>query len=208
MAKLTAPTLAFGPRKQLSDELHALHRRAGWPSVRELARALGTGVASSSRIHDAFTKPRMPDWGLLEVLVIELAGRAPDTDVAAEAKRFHGLWDSAAVAEDAPENEPEVKPVERAQPEPDWGAVFKWMQSLANKPETTEGDDGADALSSDRVNNTALPSAEEEKQAIILRAMGEAKAAVIRAEGDAAAWRTRKEAYDALKDPEDFHRDA
>jgi hypothetical protein len=70
--------------------------------VRELARALGDGVAGSSRIHDAFTKPRLPDWGLLDVLVAELARRTPDTDEAAEVKRFHSLWDAAALSDHLP----------------------------------------------------------------------------------------------------------
>ncbi|MEU9126105.1 hypothetical protein AB0C96_40920 [Streptomyces sp. NPDC048506] len=57
-------------------------------------------MASSSRIHDAFTKPRLPGWGLLEVLVAELASRVPGgLPVEHEVKRFHNLWDAAA-AED------------------------------------------------------------------------------------------------------------
>ncbi|WSQ06333.1 hypothetical protein OG604_50760 [Streptomyces sp. NBC_01231] len=67
--------------------------------MRDLSRALGDGVASSSRIHDAFTKPRLPAWGLVEVLVEHLASKAPGIGVSAEVKRFHGLWDAAAVAE-------------------------------------------------------------------------------------------------------------
>lgn len=72
----------------------------------------------------------------------------------------------------------------------------------ANSSGETEG------FTSGQVPDAVIRAAEAEKRAIILRAMGEAKAAAIRAEGDANAWRTRKEAYDALKDPEDFHRDA
>ncbi|MFF5447131.1 hypothetical protein [Streptomyces sp. NPDC012888] len=114
MAQLTAPTLSPGPRKRLSDALHSAHRRAGWPSVRELARALGTGVVSSSRIHDTFTRPRLPTWGIVQVLVVELANRTPGVDAAAEVKRFHILWDEAAQAvalqrvEDGPQAEQAV----------------------------------------------------------------------------------------------------
>ncbi|MEU1867870.1 hypothetical protein [Streptomyces gardneri] len=83
-------------------ELHTLHRRAGWPSLRDLSRALGRGVASSSRIGDAFTQPRLPAWGLLDVLVAELAGRIPRADPTAEIERFHALWEAAAEASTAP----------------------------------------------------------------------------------------------------------
>ncbi|MFF4429745.1 hypothetical protein ACFYZ4_11315 [Streptomyces sp. NPDC001513] len=100
----------------MSDELHAVHRRAGWPSVRELARALGAGVVSSSRIHDAFTKPRLPAWGLVQVLVVELAGRTPGADADTEVKRFHGLWDEAAQADGSSRILPMVNPVPPAQP--------------------------------------------------------------------------------------------
>ncbi|RFC71088.1 tetratricopeptide repeat-containing protein [Streptomyces sp. AcE210] len=99
MPKLTAPFIEPGPHRRLNEELHALHRRAGWPPVRELARALGAGVASSSRIHDAFAKPRLPGWGLLEVLVRELTSRVPGGAATEdEVKRFHELWDVAADA--------------------------------------------------------------------------------------------------------------
>lgn len=98
MPKLTLPSLPPGPRQTLSTELHTLHRRAGWPSVRDLARALGAGVASPSRIHDAFTKPRLPAWGLVQVLVTELAQRIPRTEPETEAERFHALWEAAAEA--------------------------------------------------------------------------------------------------------------
>lgn len=102
MPKLTAPPLPPGPRQRLSLELHTLHRSAGWPSVRDLSRALGDGVASPSRIHDAFTKPRLPAWGLLDVLVTELARRIPRADPTAVSERFHGLWEAAAEASSAP----------------------------------------------------------------------------------------------------------
>ncbi|MGW0121765.1 hypothetical protein [Streptomyces sp. NPDC003327] len=101
MAKLTAPALEPGARLTLSNELHALHRQAGWPSVRALARALGAGVSSSSRIHDVFTKPRLPDWGVVELIVHELASRVPGFEADTEIKRFHRLWDNAAAAGDA-----------------------------------------------------------------------------------------------------------
>ncbi|MFF7504134.1 hypothetical protein ACFZBM_32610 [Streptomyces lavendulae] len=65
---------------------------------------MGTGVVSSSRIHDAFTKPRLPTWGLVEMLVTELGGRTPGADAAVEVKRFHALWDAAAEAVSFPQS--------------------------------------------------------------------------------------------------------
>ncbi|WP_432089671.1 hypothetical protein [Streptomyces sp. bgisy095] len=55
-------------------------------------------MASSSRIHDAFTKPRLPDWGLVDALVTALAERIPRADPGAESERFHALWEAAAEA--------------------------------------------------------------------------------------------------------------
>ncbi|ROQ89014.1 class 3 adenylate cyclase [Streptomyces sp. 2132.2] len=78
--------------------------------MRELARALGTGVVSSSRIHDAFTKPRLPTWGLVQVLVVELANRTPGADATTEVKRLHTLWDEAAQAEASPQVGVELRP--------------------------------------------------------------------------------------------------
>ncbi|MFF9344924.1 hypothetical protein ACF1CG_34865 [Streptomyces sp. NPDC014773] len=104
MPKLTAPPLPPGPRKALSDELHRLHLRAGWPSVRDMTRAIGgTSVASSSRVHDVFRQPRLPDWGLLDILVSALAGRIRGLDPSVESQRFHGLWEAAAEASDKPD---------------------------------------------------------------------------------------------------------
>ncbi|MFJ8210443.1 hypothetical protein [Streptomyces sp. NPDC096033] len=71
--------------------------------MRDLARALGSGVVSSSRIHDAFTKPRLPTWGLVHVLVVELASRTPGAVAVAEVKRFHLLWDEAAEVDSLPQ---------------------------------------------------------------------------------------------------------
>ncbi|MEU9858777.1 hypothetical protein [Streptomyces sp. NPDC047974] len=116
MAKQTPPTLPPGPRRTLSDELHALHRRAGWPSLRDLVDALGNGVASRSRIGDVFAHPRLPAWGLLELLVTELASRARRPDPTAEVDRFHALWEAAAEASDKPGG-----PVDAAE---DLGSVY------------------------------------------------------------------------------------
>ncbi|MFI1185343.1 hypothetical protein [Streptomyces californicus] len=98
MAKLRAPGLPDGPMQRLSEELHALHRKAGFPSTRELARRT-KGIGSHGRVHDLFSKPVLADWGFLAVVVLilaqDIAGLEPESEVA----RFHMLWDEAAIGE-------------------------------------------------------------------------------------------------------------
>ena len=80
MSALPRPELAAGPHRDLVDALHALHHRAGWPSLRTLARAAGVSHTTVSKV---FSTPTLPSWGTLEVLVDAMGG---DTD------HFHQLW--------------------------------------------------------------------------------------------------------------------
>ncbi|HEX3791145.1 MAG TPA: hypothetical protein VHW44_25000 [Pseudonocardiaceae bacterium] len=92
MGTLSYPDLPTGPLKQFNDALHELHWQAHRPTVREMSVAIkGTVLASHGRIHDAFTKARLPDWDLTSALVTELAKRAPGRDPAQEIHRFHQL---------------------------------------------------------------------------------------------------------------------
>ncbi|MCL6293254.1 hypothetical protein [Streptomyces sp. 43Y-GA-1] len=142
MAKMTPPSLNPGPRKDLSDALHVLHLRAGWPSARVLASDLGGGVASSSRVHDAFSKPRLPDWGLLDVLVTELARRARMADAEKEVERFHNLWEKATT-ESAPSPE-------TLDSEEDVDAFWARVVAEAEADGTKEGPSGAGNAEADR----------------------------------------------------------
>ncbi|MGW6244385.1 hypothetical protein [Streptomyces roseolus] len=85
-----------------------------------MTRAIGgVSVASSSRVHDVFRQPRLPDWGLLDILVSALASRIRGLDPSAESQRFHGLWEAAAEASTAmetPDSSP-LSPVDPASPE-------------------------------------------------------------------------------------------
>jgi type II secretory pathway predicted ATPase ExeA len=83
MSALPRPEVA-GPVRALNDALHDLHHRAGWPSLRTLARE--TGV-SHTTVSKAFSTPALPSWGTIEVLV-----RALDGDTAT----FHHLWLAAS----------------------------------------------------------------------------------------------------------------
>lgn len=84
MGALSRPEVPPGPLRLLFDALHELHHRAGWPSLRDLAREVG---ASRTTVSAAFSEPRVPRWGLIELLVETLGG---DTE------RFHGLWLAAS----------------------------------------------------------------------------------------------------------------
>lgn len=105
MGALPSPELPTGPRRDLVDALHDLHHRAGWPSLREMAREVG---CSHTTVSAAFSEPRVPRWGLLELLVETLGG---DTE------RFHHLWleaSAAAVSSSASPMAPDAVPPVRA----------------------------------------------------------------------------------------------
>ncbi|HEY3016521.1 MAG TPA: AAA family ATPase, partial [Nocardioides sp.] len=65
------------------DALHELHHRAGWPSLRTIARNLGCSPTTVSAV---FSRPRLPAWGLLELVVEDLGG---------DCGEFHALWVAA-----------------------------------------------------------------------------------------------------------------
>ncbi|MGN9909880.1 ATP-binding protein [Phytohabitans sp. LJ34] len=88
MGSLPRPDLPDGPARDLFDELHDLHHEAGWPSLRDMAKEVG---CSHTTVSAAFSGPRPPRWGLLELIVEALGG---DTE------RFHQLWLAASAAPD------------------------------------------------------------------------------------------------------------
>ena len=71
MAALTRPDLPPGPGRALSDALHDLHHAAGWPSLRAIARDVGVSPTTVSAV---FSSPRLPTWGLLELIAEDLGG--------------------------------------------------------------------------------------------------------------------------------------
>jgi tetratricopeptide (TPR) repeat protein len=83
MSALPRPDLPPGPQRDLNDALHELHHRAGWPSLRTLAKAAG---CSHTTVSTVFSSSRLPAWGLVELLV-----EAMDGDTAA----FRELWVAA-----------------------------------------------------------------------------------------------------------------
>ncbi|WP_345125906.1 hypothetical protein [Streptomyces chiangmaiensis] len=84
-----------------------MHEKAGYPSARELHLAVDEAV-SHTKIHHAFTKPVLPSWGVIDVVVEQLAKKAhPRLVPEVEVNRFKALWDAAHDEEGAPDAEPE-----------------------------------------------------------------------------------------------------
>lgn len=88
MGALPRPDVPPGPRRELSDALHHLHHRAGWPSLRALAHQAG---CSHTTVSGVFSSPRLPSWGVLELLVEAMDG---DTAI------FRDLWLAASTPAD------------------------------------------------------------------------------------------------------------
>ncbi|WP_159083556.1 ATP-binding protein [Nocardioides terrigena] len=91
MGGLPRPDLPPGPQRELVDALHDLHLRAGWPSLRTLAREAG---CSHTTVSHVFSSARLPAWGVLELVVEALGG---------DTSGFHDLWLAAGRDEDEPE---------------------------------------------------------------------------------------------------------
>ena len=90
MSALPRPDIPPGPQRDLNDALHELHRRAGWPAARTLASHAG---CSPTTVSGVFSAPRIPGWGVLELLVEAMNGVV---------EQFHHLWLDAASPGDAP----------------------------------------------------------------------------------------------------------
>ena len=84
MSALPRPDLPPGPHRDLVAELHELHHRDGWRSLRALARE--TGV-SHTTVSKAFSSTALPSWGVLELLVEAMGG---------DPREFHAWWLTAS----------------------------------------------------------------------------------------------------------------
>ena len=84
---LPRPEIPPGSQRELVDALHDLHHRAGWPSLRVLAREAGCSHTTVSRV---FSSTRLPTWGVLEVVVEALDG---------DVSEFRQLWLAATAPE-------------------------------------------------------------------------------------------------------------
>ncbi len=81
---LPRPDIPPGNQRDLVDALHDLHHRAGWPSLRSLAASAG---CSHTTVSAVFSSPRLPSWGILELLVEAMDG---------DGQQFHDLWLAAS----------------------------------------------------------------------------------------------------------------
>ncbi len=75
MSALPRPDLPPGPHRDLNDALHDLHHRAGWPSLRTLARAAGVSHTTVSHL---FSSTRLPSWGTVELVTEAMSGDTSD----------------------------------------------------------------------------------------------------------------------------------
>ncbi|MBX7546842.1 acyl carrier protein [Streptomyces sp. NPDC088560] len=85
------PSLPPGRLRDLNDALHALHLVAGQPSLETMHRLLLKRI-SRTRLHDAFTEPRLPPWDTVDALVEILGTRAPGTTPQEVLPEMHALW--------------------------------------------------------------------------------------------------------------------
>ena len=88
MSALPRPDLPSGAHRDLVTALHDLHHRAGWPSLRALARESGV---SHTTVSKTFSQPALPSWGTLELLVEAMDG---------DTTGFHDLWLAASAPAD------------------------------------------------------------------------------------------------------------
>lgn len=92
MARLMFPDLPPGPLRELMEALHQLHARAGWPSVRTIAKDL---QLSHFTVHQLFLSVELPKPTILLPIVEYMAELAPRADVDEWCDRIDNLWTQA-----------------------------------------------------------------------------------------------------------------
>jgi DNA-binding phage protein len=89
MPGLRRPPDTSGPAHDLQVALRRLYLVAGAPSVRDIAKK--TGALSRDTVHRVLTRPGLPRWGTLELIVEALGG---------DIETFRILWIAARRAMD------------------------------------------------------------------------------------------------------------
>ncbi|WP_371524791.1 hypothetical protein OG302_00735 [Streptomyces sp. NBC_01283] len=113
MARLAHPDLPPGRLKDFNEALHELHLLAGCPSLRTMRSEIGREY-SVGTIHNAFSKPCLPVWGLVKCLITALVPLTPSgsNKIDAEYDGLHLLWSKAFKDSDpAGYIEPESNPI-------------------------------------------------------------------------------------------------
>jgi hypothetical protein len=89
------PNIPPGNLQELVKELHELHRRAGWPSVREMAKGK---TFTYALVHDLFTRTskQAPRMDVTLQVVHFLACRVRKLDLDKTLDRFDALWQEAS----------------------------------------------------------------------------------------------------------------
>ncbi|GAA2605383.1 hypothetical protein [Streptomyces axinellae] len=98
MGSFSRPSLGSDTHRALNNALHDLHLRAGYPSSRDISRAIRLGdyrtTASHERVRSAFSHVQLPAWSLVEALAEVLAPLA-GSSVVAEVGILRKLWQQA-----------------------------------------------------------------------------------------------------------------
>ncbi|MFE3774529.1 hypothetical protein [Streptomyces sp. NPDC059122] len=106
---LAKPDLLPSAHRQLNDELHELHSRANYPSMRSLARVMGV---SPTTLSDSMTKAKLPSKDTAVRLALALAERIrwdADVDVDEQEDRIDRqiarLWEKARQEAEPPDHD-------------------------------------------------------------------------------------------------------
>ena len=84
MSALPRPDLPPGAHRDLVEALHDLHHRAGWPSLRTLAKA---AACSHTTVSKVFSSATLPVWGNVELLVEAMSGDVEEFTVSGWPRR-------------------------------------------------------------------------------------------------------------------------
>ncbi|MFE9927243.1 hypothetical protein ACFYQA_38775 [Streptomyces sp. NPDC005774] len=106
MGVIERPDLPPGARRDLNQKLHTLHRQAGLPSVRELAKEV---AMSPTGVHNAFRLAKVPEKRLTMAIVDRLTvwvrdwgvGISRETGIEKTLRQFERLWHQAKYEEEA-----------------------------------------------------------------------------------------------------------
>ncbi|MFF5650383.1 type I-E CRISPR-associated protein Cas6/Cse3/CasE [Streptomyces collinus] len=99
--EIKRPDLPAGRMRDLNAALHELHREAGFPSAREIARAVGLGP---STVHNVFARERLPRYDqcmavagclALRALTRRPMGGSQEQTLDAISNHLHELWHRA-----------------------------------------------------------------------------------------------------------------